>query len=237
VGHSDRGAYERVARTIRERIADGTYPSGSDLPSTGKLGQEFDVAVGTMARALRVLDEEGLTVPRRGRPRRVADPGSSVGTRYEVVAEALRGQIAVGNLRAGMPLPSEATLAEEHGVARHTVQAALRLLEQAGEVVSRPGRARVVAGATPATDARYEQVGVELRQAIRRRAYRPGDKLPSEQDLAAMYGVSRVTVREALALLSREGLVEAVSRKGHFVRGTVEEPPARKPRHAKKGNQ
>ena len=43
-------------------------------------------------------------------------------------------------------------------------------------------------------------------------AYSPGDRLPPERDLAVMQGVSRVTVREALKLLSERGLI--VSRRG-----------------------
>lgn len=43
-------------------------------------------------------------------------------------------------------------------------------------------------------------------------AFSPGDRLPPERDLAAMQGVSRVTVREALKALSAQGLI--VSRRG-----------------------
>ena len=43
----------------------------------------------------------------------------------------------------------------------------------------------------------------------------PGDKLPTEQDLAAWFGVSRMTLRHALAELARRGLVtRTVGRRG-----------------------
>jgi GntR family transcriptional regulator len=43
----------------------------------------------------------------------------------------------------------------------------------------------------------------------------PGDKLPTEQDLATWFGVSRMTLRHALAELARRGLVtRAVGRHG-----------------------
>src|ERR1700729_1791809 len=43
----------------------------------------------------------------------------------------------------------------------------------------------------------------------------PGDKLPSEHDLATWFGVSRMTLRHALAELARHGLVtKAVGRHG-----------------------
>ena len=46
-------------------------------------------------------------------------------------------------------------------------------------------------------------------------ALRPGERLPTEQDLAAWFGVSRMTLRHALGELARRGLVtRAVGRSG-----------------------
>src|SRR6202034_2713134 len=46
-------------------------------------------------------------------------------------------------------------------------------------------------------------------------ALMPGDRLPTEHDLAAWFGVSRMTLRHALAELARRGLVtRAVGRHG-----------------------
>ena len=56
----------------------------------------------------------------------------------------------------------------------------------------------------------------ELSDALSRK-YRPGDRLPSEPDLAATYGVSRPTIREVLSGLEREGVVRRVHGVGTFV--------------------
>lgn len=48
-------------------------------------------------------------------------------------------------------------------------------------------------------------------------SYRPGDRLPSEPDLASAYGVSRPTIREVLRSLEGDGLVRRVHGVGTFV--------------------
>ncbi len=50
----------------------------------------------------------------------------------------------------------------------------------------------------------------------------PGQRL-DEQDLAAKFGVSRVPIREALAILERDGLVRSEPRRGSFVIGLTDD--------------
>jgi GntR family transcriptional regulator len=53
----------------------------------------------------------------------------------------------------------------------------------------------------------YHQLSQLLRTAIEQGTYHPGDRLPSEPELIREYGVSRITVRQALDDLEAEGLV------------------------------
>ncbi len=72
----------------------------------------------------------------------------------------------------------------------------------------------------PVSLGRVSQVIVEqVRELIRQGRLRPGDRLPSERDLCEQFGVSRVTVREALRVLEAGGLVEihVGARGGAFV--------------------
>lgn len=61
------------------------------------------------------------------------------------------------------------------------------------------------------------QLSDSLRRAIQAGEFRPGDKLPSESRLTARHGVSRTVVREAIAALRADGLVEARQGAGVFV--------------------
>jgi GntR family transcriptional repressor for pyruvate dehydrogenase complex len=48
----------------------------------------------------------------------------------------------------------------------------------------------------------------QIRSAILQRKLQPGDRLPNERELAERFGVSRVTVRDALRTLEAGGLLE-----------------------------
>ncbi len=63
---------------------------------------------------------------------------------------------------------------------------------------------------------KYLMLMEELKNAILSGRIRPGQKLPSENELAVQYELSRHTVRKALEILSREGYVEAFHGKGTF---------------------
>lgn len=64
----------------------------------------------------------------------------------------------------------------------------------------------------------YVQLANRLSDAIYRGEYKSGDKLPSENSLCRQYGVSRITVRQALNLLVQQGLAFSVHGKGTFVK-------------------
>ena len=68
----------------------------------------------------------------------------------------------------------------------------------------------------------YYQIANLLRGKIENGELIAGIKLPKELDLSKHFGVSRVTLRQALAILEKEGLVTRERRKGTFVnRGGV----------------
>ena len=67
---------------------------------------------------------------------------------------------------------------------------------------------------------RISEIIVEqIRLLMRQGQLKPGDRLPPERDLCERFGVSRVTVREALRMLESAGLVEirVGARGGAFV--------------------
>jgi GntR family transcriptional regulator len=64
----------------------------------------------------------------------------------------------------------------------------------------------------------HHQVFLVLQDEIAERRYAPGEALPPEADLAALFDVSRVTIRAALETLAELGLIERRQGIGTFVR-------------------
>lgn len=72
---------------------------------------------------------------------------------------------------------------------------------------------------------RYLQIADFVRQRIARGHWRTGQQLPTLEALMAEFGVARVTVRQAIEVLTREGLVRPEQGRGTFVTGRPD--PAR----------
>ena len=66
----------------------------------------------------------------------------------------------------------------------------------------------------------HAQVQTTIRDMIKRGEYVPGDRIPSERELADEFGISRMTIRRALDDLVRQEVLERRSTSGTFVRET-----------------
>lgn len=63
----------------------------------------------------------------------------------------------------------------------------------------------------------HHQVYLDLVSAMDSSEWRPGDRLPTERELAQRYGCSLITVRRALSELAREQRIERTRGRGTFV--------------------
>lgn len=64
----------------------------------------------------------------------------------------------------------------------------------------------------------YIQLANILRGKIAQGAFRPGDQLPSEAQLCRRFGISPMTVRRSINLLSDQGVVSTAQGRGTFVK-------------------
>lgn len=70
----------------------------------------------------------------------------------------------------------------------------------------------------------YEQIADDLRAAIKEGRLQPGDRLPTEREHAARYGVAVGTYRQALSVLRQEGWLATHKRHGTVVLRPEERP-------------
>lgn len=74
---------------------------------------------------------------------------------------------------------------------------------------------------TEVVPSRHRDIAEDLRRQITTGRIQPGERLPSKAGLADRYKVSTMTLRNALAVLQGEGLVEKIHGKGNYVRRPV----------------
>ncbi len=67
----------------------------------------------------------------------------------------------------------------------------------------------------------FESIADQIQRQILAGELKPGDRLPNERDLAVRFGVSRASVREALAALQLMGLIESRVGGGTYARRDV----------------
>ena len=73
---------------------------------------------------------------------------------------------------------------------------------------------------------KYSKVQYGILNLIAERKLMPGDQIPPEKELAAIFGVSIVTVRNATANLERQGFVSREQGRGTIIRKKIEEHPS-----------
>lgn len=98
-----------------------------------------------------------------------------------------------------------------------TIDEASALSRPAGSLVSRSSQIPL-----------YHQVANDIRSRIGSGAWEPGRRIPTESELIELYGASRITIRQALANLTQEGLITRHPGRGSFVRdATIVASPSR----------
>ena len=78
--------YEQVRRQLADLITAGLLHPGDRLPPLRQLAGDLGVAVGTVGRAYRELEQEGLITSRRGGGTRVTEGRPPAGGRRQLLA-------------------------------------------------------------------------------------------------------------------------------------------------------
>lgn len=140
--------YKLVAEQIKSRIDSGEIPPGHQVPSETEIMAEQQVSRITVRLAIKYLREQGLVYTIQGKGSFVGPPDAPPVTRrtlpHREIAEALIVRIKAGELKPDLPIPSETSLMQEHGVAKGTVRQAVKHLRELGWVYTVPQRGTYV---------------------------------------------------------------------------------------------
>lgn len=87
--------YEQIRVQVAELIGSGVLPPGHRMPSIRQLAEDLGVAAGTVARAYRELEFEGLLTSRVGRGTVVAEaaPRLTAAALHDRLRAAARGYV------------------------------------------------------------------------------------------------------------------------------------------------
>lgn len=96
-------------------------------------------------------------------------------------------------------------------MSKGTARQALQLLASEGRITAVHGKGWFM-GSAQSTLTRTDEVAASIREAILAGDFPERSRIPGESALAEQYGVARVTIRRAIAILEAEGIVE--SRRG-----------------------
>lgn len=69
----------------------------------------------------------------------------------------------------------------------------------------------------------YNEVFIQLQELFEKGIFKPGDRLPSERELAEMINVSRNSLREAFKVLEILGLIDIIPGSGTYVKKTKDD--------------
>ncbi|GIH24265.1 hypothetical protein Aph01nite_25750 [Acrocarpospora phusangensis] len=139
---------------------------------------------------------------------------------YKQIADVIAERIRSGDLPEGSPIPSEAELVDEYGIARTTARRVARELREQGLAFTVQGEGTFVGTEGSPRGLRkiprYQQIATELAERIRTGELPPNRPIPSEQGLIDQYGVSKVTARQAVQRLREQGWVFTVPHRGTY---------------------
>lgn len=129
----------------------------------------------------------------------------------------LKNEIELKPVEPGSRLPTVRALARAAGVATLDMSEALRRLEMRGIVHTVPRRGtffqRAPEKPAPQTaEEKWEALAARLESDILSGHFRPGASLPQQRELQEHYGVSYPTLRKALEILARKGVLFAFKR-------------------------
>ena len=217
-----------IAQIIKQRIMEGTYKRGEQIPTQTLLGEEFRVPHKIIWNAVKILKEQGYVSTHRSYGTHVTAENKTSLFKYERISDIIRQRIINGEYKPFQILITRQQFAEEFQVNGNIVTKAFRVLRGEGYIVGE--NSRIYACIPDLTENPLTQlhqiVAYKIRRRIESGEYKPGGRIPSLPDLESdkELGASHVTIVRALGLLKAEGAIKSKKFAGTFVSADYGKP-------------
>jgi GntR family transcriptional regulator len=113
---SSQPVYKQIADQVRLMIVNGTLKSGDQLPTVRTVADTVKVNFNTVAKAYRILDEEGLILTHQGRGSFISDPVTEIERQHlrRQTLDALTERYLTEVHRLGFSVEDVSTIFEDH---------------------------------------------------------------------------------------------------------------------------
>ena len=113
---SSQPVYKQIADQVRLMIVNGTLKSGDQLPTVRTVADTVKVNFNTVAKAYRILDEEGLILTHQGRGSFISDPVTEIERQHlrRQTLDALTERYLMEAHRLGFSVEDVSTIFEDH---------------------------------------------------------------------------------------------------------------------------
>ncbi|MBR6126790.1 GntR family transcriptional regulator, partial [bacterium] len=219
-----------LKKWIEESLKSGKILPYDFLPSKRDLAFHIGVSLGTMQNVFRNIEDCGLVESKQKIGTYVVDKSSKkdekLTSKREMAVEKIKKHILETKYKSGDRLLSVRKLAEKYGMTAATVRNALNTLllenilikNRSGFVIKNLNfKAKEIQKLTLT-----EKTAAKIESLISKNNLKEGDKLPSNHELAGMFGASVKTVHDSLKILAKEGKI--LTKRGKY--GTVVANPA-----------
>lgn len=188
----------------------------------------------TLTSAIAFLEGQGLIVTYWGYGSLVADPTKNhppLPPRIRMITETTH-LIATGYYKPGDQLPTEPEFAQMYGLSQKTVHVTLARLDQVGLTRTFTRRGRIVQPFPGAKAPRLDLIhpGKPLHRKVAEQiakdisACKPGQQIPTTEQLTKRHGVSKQSILTALAYLNGKGIIESRRLGGTFIADPMPNP-------------
>ena len=209
---------------IKNAIKSGKIKYNDFLPPKSDLAFHIGVSLGTMQNAFRMLEDKGLIESKQRIGSVIKNPkkqtSEKLTSKREVTSQAIKKYLIEDNYKIGDTLISTRKLAKILGISFSTIRTSINSLITE-KVLKKENKTFIINSMdfdikNLEQTSLAEKIAEHINQYIKKHL-RPGKKLPSNNALADMFGVSVKTIHDSIKILSVAGIVK--TRRGYY--GTV----------------